>query len=78
MKIFRKGRKIHRSGKGSIHPFKAHTLCGLLVRFGGMEITQAMVDEERALGEDDIELRPVTCKACMRLIAKAEATKCAS
>lgn len=40
---------------GQPHPFKANTLCGKLVRFGGIEIP----DE-----------RPVTCKNCLKIQEK--------
>jgi hypothetical protein len=43
-------RVIHASGPGSPHPFKGGTLCGRMVRFGGLEA----------------EGRPPTCKTCIR------------
>lgn len=40
---------------GNPHPFKSNTLCGKLVRFGGIEI--------------EVE-RPATCKTCLRIKEK--------
>lgn len=44
-------RVIHVSGPGSPHPFKGWTLCGRLVRFGGLEADR----------------RPATCKSCLKI-----------
>lgn len=53
-----KTRPIHRcSPNGVPHPFKALTLCGLMVRFGGIEIK----DE-----------RPMTCKRCRAIVEKGK------
>jgi hypothetical protein len=51
-----KPRVIHADGPHSPHPFKRGTLCGKLVRFGGLEA----------------EARPVTCKICLKLIPFAK------
>lgn len=37
---------------GQPHPFKSHTLCGKLIRWGGLEIP---------------EERPATCKSCLKI-----------
>lgn len=50
----RKSRPIHESHpNGSPHPLKASTLCGKMVRFGGMAF----------------DLREVTCKNCLKIKA---------
>jgi hypothetical protein len=48
-------RVIHAHGPGQLHPFKGATLCGKLVRFGGLET----------------EGRPVTCKTCLMVLPLA-------
>lgn len=51
-----KQRPIHAvSPKGYAHPYKALTLCGKLVPFGGLEVR----------GE-----RAVTCKLCLKMRAQ--------
>lgn len=51
-----KKRAIHALGPGQPHPFKAGTLCGKLVRFGGLECKG----------------RPVTCKTCLKMFPLAK------
>jgi hypothetical protein len=52
-------RPIHKPHpNGQAHPFKALTLCGRMVRFGGFEI---LGDEE---GDGP---RPATCKPCLTI-----------
>lgn len=49
-------RVIHANGPGGPHPFKGGTLCGKMVRFGGLET----------------EGRPTTCKTCLKIIPLAK------
>lgn len=54
--VTNKARVIHASGQGTPHPFKGGTLCGKMVRLGGLEFPG----------------RPATCKTCLKIAPLAK------
>jgi hypothetical protein len=59
----KKERPIHiPHPNGHPHPFKCATLCGKLVRFGGIRILKS---DDGLLNE-----RPATCKTCLQIDEK--------